>query len=100
MSTKPIDTESFSDHLRGKGIDVLSQKILITNYAGSLQEEDLAEPANCKGFGRIRHFKHKRNQNWPVNPLPILPVAKALNLHVTDSIRAQVFQNAVCNWRR
>lgn len=99
MSTKLIDTESFSDHLRGKGIDVANQKILITNYSGSLQEEDLAEPANCNGFGRIRHFKFKRNDNWPVNPLPIFPVAKALNLPLTDSIRAQVFQNAVCNWR-
>jgi uncharacterized Fe-S cluster-containing radical SAM superfamily protein len=99
MSAKLIDTENFSDHLRGKGIDVANQKILITNYSGSLQEEDLAEPANCKGFGRIRHFKFKRNENWPVNPLPIFPVAKALNLLMTDSIRAQVFQNAVCNWR-
>jgi len=94
-----IDTAKFSDHLRRKGIDLENKKILITNYTGSMQEQDLAEPANCDGFGRIRHFKFKRGENWPVNPLPIFPVAKGLGLPFTDSIRAQVFQNAVCNWR-
>lgn len=99
MSNKLIDTDSFSEHLRDKGIDVANKKVLITNYKGSLQEEDLAEPANCNGFGRIRHFKLKRNEKWTFNPLPIVPVAKALNLPPTNKIRAQVFQNAVCNWR-
>lgn len=94
-----IDTAKFSEHLRRKGIDLENKKILITNYSGSMQEQDLAEPANCNGFGRIRHFKYKRSENWPVNPLPIFPVAKGLDLLSTDSIRAQVFQNAVCNWR-
>jgi len=99
MSTKPIKTAEFSAHLRGKGIDLQNQKILITNYTGSEQEQDLAEPANCKGFGRIRNFKLNRNDNWMSNPLPIVPVAKALGLLETNSIRAQVFQNSICNWR-
>jgi uncharacterized Fe-S cluster-containing radical SAM superfamily protein len=99
MSTKHIDTTSFSEHLRTRGIDSDNKKILITNYSGSLQEEDLTEPANCNGFGRIRHFKLKSKESWPINPLPILPVAKALNIPITNDIRAQVFQNAVCNWR-
>jgi uncharacterized Fe-S cluster-containing radical SAM superfamily protein len=97
---KLIDTTDFSTKLRNKGIDLENQKILITNYAGSLQEEDLTEPANCNGFGRIRHFKLKASNGiWPKNPLPILPAAKALNIPVKNEIKAQVFQNAVCNWR-
>ncbi|MBB5624107.1 putative Fe-S cluster-containing radical SAM superfamily protein [Pedobacter cryoconitis] len=97
---KLINTPVFSENLRNKGIDLGNKKILITNYAGSLQEEDLTEPANCNGFGRIRHFKLKANKGiWPKNPLPSLPVAKALKIPVESEIRAQVFQNAVCNWR-
>jgi len=96
---KYIDTDSFSLHLRSKAIDLENKKLLITNYSGSLQEQDLTEPSNCSGFGRIRHFKLKGKDTWPINPLPILPAAKALNLPITDDIRAQVFQNSVCNWR-
>lgn len=97
---KLINTPVFSENLRSKGIDLDNKKILITNYAGSLQEEDLTEPANCNGFGRIRHFKLKASKGiWPKNPLPILPAAKALKLSVENEIKAQVFQNAVCNWR-
>lgn len=97
---KLIDTPVFSENLRNKGIDLTNKKILITNYAGSLQKEDLTEPPNCDGFGRIRHFKLKSSNGiWPKNPLPLLPAAKALNLPVGNEIRAQVFQNAICNWR-
>ncbi|MDA9554650.1 radical SAM protein [Pelobium sp.] len=97
---KLINTPVFSESLRNKGIDVDNKKILITNYAGSLQEEDLTEPANCNGFGRIRHFKLKSSKGlWPINPLPILPAAKSLNIPIGNEIKAQVFQNAVCNWR-
>ncbi|HVW98674.1 MAG TPA: hypothetical protein VHA56_22090 [Mucilaginibacter sp.] len=94
-----IDTESYSQKLRAKSIDVENRKILITNYRGSLQEKDLTEPANCNGFGRVRHFKFKTGADWPSNPLPIIPARKYLNLPAMDEIRAQVFQNSVCNWR-
>ena len=94
-----IDTETMSSHLREKGIDVSNGKILITNFHNSKQEEDLSEPANCKGFGRVRHFKLGKGHKWPINPLPILPAAKALNKSFGSEIRAQVFQNSVCNWR-
>lgn len=97
MST--IDTEEYSQKLRAKSIDLISQKILVTNYTGSLQEKDLTEPTNCNGFGRVRHFKLKAGSDWPVNPLPIIPARKHLNLPVMNEIRAQVFQNSVCNWR-
>ena len=94
-----IDTESVSLHLRAKGIDVNNKAILITNFLGSKQQEDLTEPPNCRGFGRIRHFKLQQGGNWPSNPLPILPASIALNQAYDNQIRAQVFQNAICNWR-
>ncbi|MFP9097931.1 hypothetical protein ACLI09_02655 [Flavobacterium sp. RHBU_24] len=94
-----IDTDEFSAKLRTKAIDLNEKKILITNYKGSLQEKDLTEPANCAGFGRVRHFKLKPGGDWPENPLPIEPARKYLNLRSLTEIRAQVFQNSVCNWR-
>ena len=94
-----IDTEKMSAHLRSKGIDLENRKILITQFKGSLQENDLTEPTNCNGYGRIRHFKLGTGANWPQNPLPIVPAQKKLHLPDLQMIRAQVFQNAVCNWR-
>ncbi|HVU57736.1 MAG TPA: radical SAM protein [Puia sp.] len=94
-----INTESASAHLRQKAINVAERKILITNFHNSQQEEDLTEPPNCEGYGRVRHFKIGTGENWPINPLPILPAAKALNIPAESKIRAQVFQNSVCNWR-
>ncbi len=94
-----IDTEDFSFKLREKAIDLNSKKILITNYHGSLQEKDLREPANCNGFGRIRHFKIMVDKDWIINPLPIIPVQHYLNISSSNEIQAQVFQNSVCNWR-
>jgi uncharacterized Fe-S cluster-containing radical SAM superfamily protein len=94
-----IDTQEMSERLREKAIDIVNRKILITNYSGSDQEKDLTEPANCAGFGRIRHFKLRRSSDWPVNPLPIVPALKQLNLPDQSEIRAQIFQNSICNWR-
>lgn len=94
-----INTEEYSKKLRDKAINVIEKKLLITNYKGSLQEQDLTEPANCGGFGRIRHFKLKAGNDWPLNPLPIIPAKKYLRLEHVDEFRAQVFQNSVCNWR-
>ncbi len=94
-----IETENASKNLREKAIDLKSQSILITNFANSEQEKDFSEPSNCRGFGRIRHFKLDVDRGWPKNPLPILPAIKALDIQDASMIRAQVFQNAVCNWR-
>ena len=94
-----IDTDDWSSQWRRAGIDVDGKRILVTNFLGSDQEPDLTEPANCGGLGRIRHFKRTTSQGWPSNPLPIEPARKALGAPPVDSLRAQVFQNAVCNWR-
>lgn len=96
---KHINTEDFSKNLRAKAIDLDKKSLSITNYKNSQQEKDLTDPANCDGFGRIRHFKLGTGKNWPINPLPILPAAKALGKTPDAEIRAQVFQNSICNWR-
>ncbi|MDY0903800.1 radical SAM protein [Pedobacter sp. CFBP9032] len=94
-----IDTDDISEKLRLKGIDTSNQKISITNFSGSDQEKDLTEPANCDGFGRIRHFKMKNSSDWPANPLPIVPALHKLGKDKANEISAQVFQNSICNWR-
>jgi uncharacterized Fe-S cluster-containing radical SAM superfamily protein len=47
----------------------------------------------------VRHFHHSTSAGWPPNPLPIVPAARALGIAAPELMRAQVFQNAVCNWR-
>lgn len=96
---KLIDTDKFSEALRHRSVRVDERKLLITNFHGSEQESDLTLPPNCRGFGRLRHFRLKTSEGWPLNPLPIVPAKKALGLQPTDELQAQVFQNAACNWR-
>lgn len=94
-----IDTARASAVLRAKAIDRDGRRVLISRLAGSGQEGDLSVPANCEGFGRVRHFRQKTSPGWPQNPLPIVPAATALGLAVPDKMEAQVFQNAACAWR-
>lgn len=93
-----IDTEAWSAHFRSKAINRTDNKLLITNFLGSDQQSDLTIPPNCRGFGRIRHF-HRDHGDWLRNPLPLDPACKALGMQYADSMQAQVFQVAVCNWR-
>lgn len=97
--SQSISTDKVSLTLRDKAIDVGARSVLITNFLNSVQAEDLTELPNCEGFGRIRHFKLGKGDKWPRNPLPLMPASKALGISVEDEIRAQVFQNAACNWR-
>jgi uncharacterized Fe-S cluster-containing radical SAM superfamily protein len=94
-----IDTDAFSIRMRERGIRRGERLLRITNFHGSEQERDFTLPANCDGFGRVRHFRRATSPSWPENPLPIDPAARALGLGRVDEIKAQVFQNAVCNWR-
>jgi uncharacterized Fe-S cluster-containing radical SAM superfamily protein len=94
-----IDTDTLSEQYRARAVDLHNKRLLITNFHGTAQEPDLSEPPNCNGFGRVRHFRRATSAGWPVNPLPIDPACKALGLPGTEQLRAQVFQNAVCNWR-
>ena len=95
----PIDTDRLATKFRSVGFDSDNQALLITNFSGTVQEQDLTEPLNCNGLGRIRHFHRHGSAGWPENPLPIDPACKALRLPRTDVLRAQVFQNAICSWR-
>lgn len=97
---KPIDTPRFAAQLRAQAIDVESGRVLISRLAGSGQEADLTLPANCNGYGRVRHFHMATVEGWPANPLPIAPACKALGISpVPEMMKALVFQNAACAWR-
>lgn len=98
--TKAIDTPRFAEHLRGRAIDVPGRRLLISRLAGSGQEIDLTLPANCNGYGRVRHFRLATADGWPNNPLPIVPACRALGIaSPPDLMTALVFQNAACAWR-
>lgn len=94
-----IDTDRLSEKLRTRALDPGSRSVRISRLVGSEQEQDISEPVNCEGLGRIRHFRRSRDVDWPINPLPLDPALRALGLDEASTLRAQVFQNAVCNWR-
>lgn len=94
-----LDTDKAAARYRQNILNLREQRILVTNYHGTEQEPDLTEPANCRGFGRVRHFTRHRHGDWVANPLPVNPATRCLRLAPADEIRAQVFQSAACNWR-
>lgn len=99
-AAKPIDTQRFAARLRARAIDVEGGRVLISRLAGSGQEADLTVPANCNGYGRVRHFRMATAEGWPGNPLPIAPACRALGItSVPELMTALVFQNAACAWR-
>jgi uncharacterized Fe-S cluster-containing radical SAM superfamily protein len=94
-----IDTAAVSARYREAAARPEERRLLVTDFRGSMQEQDLTDPTNCDGLGRVRHFRRRSSPGWPPNPLPIDPASRFLGLPPADMIRAQVFQNAVCNWR-
>jgi hypothetical protein len=94
-----IPTDELSARLRERAVRLDRRELLVANFAGSDQEGDLTDPPNCGGVGRIRHFSRSTSEGWPENPLPIDPANAYLGRPRSDVIRAQVFQNAACNWR-
>lgn len=50
MPISTIDTDAYSLKLRARAIDSERQRVLITNFTGSVQAADLSEPA--KGLSR------------------------------------------------
>jgi len=94
-----IDTDAVSARYRAAAVRLPELRLLVTDFRGSEQERDLTEPANCGGLGRVRHFRRQTSAGWPANPLPIEPAARFLSVEPRGVLRAQVFQNAVCNWR-
>lgn len=94
-----IPTDAFSARLRERAVRLDSRELLVSTFTGSAQEGDLTDPPNCSGVGRVRHFHRSTSPGWPENSLPIDPAQRFLGLGASDTIEAQVFQNAVCNWR-
>jgi uncharacterized Fe-S cluster-containing radical SAM superfamily protein len=94
-----IHTDVVSARYRDAAVRPGERRLLVTDFRGSEQERDLTDPANCEGLGRVRHFRRKASAGWPPNPLPIEPASRFLGLGTEGLLRAQVFQNAVCNWR-
>lgn len=100
MPRRTIDTNRFSRKMRERVVDRTHKKLLISNFLGSRQENDLSKPPNCRGLGRVRHFHRSTSLGWPSNPLPIDPAARALGTAPNaESVRAQAFQLGACNWR-
>lgn len=99
MSHSMAIESNYSFECRRSVVDLRMKRVLIANFRGSEQEKDLTVPANCDGFGRIRHFRRHIDKNWPEDPLPIDPACKALRLHYVSMLRTQAFQIAACNWR-
>jgi len=93
-----IDTEVYARMLREKSI-IGTDKFLITNFKGSLQEQDISSGPNCGGFGRIHHFRDQTSSRWVHNPLPQRIAAWRLDIPIAQAEEAEVFQNASCNWR-
>ena len=94
-----INTDTFSSDLRERSVRRATKQLLITNFIDTSQAHDLSEPPNCRGFGRVRHFTRTTSNGWPENTLPIKPACAALGIEPVERLNAQVFQNAVCNWR-
>lgn len=94
-----IPTDEFSAQLRERAVRLDSGELLVSTFTGSGQEADLTDPPNCSGVGRVRHFHRVTSPGWPENSLPIDPARAFLGTGPADTIKAQVFQNAVCNWR-
>ena len=91
--------DALTERYRERIIRPSERRILISRIEGTEQENDLTVPPNADGLGRIRHFRVATSERWVPNPLPVAPAAAALQLGDPAMIRAQVFQNAACNWR-
>jgi uncharacterized Fe-S cluster-containing radical SAM superfamily protein len=94
-----IDTAAFSADLRRQIIDVDRKAIRFVRFQNTLQSTDLSVPWNCRGFGRVHHFRRNVSFDWPDNPLPIDPAERFFGRESGGLLPAQVFQNAGCSWR-
>jgi len=100
FDVKEMDRQvSVAQKLRVRSVNVRDRSVLMTRYKGSEQEKDLTIPPNAEGFGRIHHFRRHSESGWIPNPLPIGPASKALGQDLGTECTAEVYQNAICNWR-
>lgn len=97
--TALIETAAMAARMRERIIRPDARRILVSRLEGSGQEADLTSPVNCRGLGRVRHFREATSPGWPANFLPLGPAEAALGLAPAGERTAQVFQNAACAWR-
>ncbi len=93
------NTQDLAKILRKKSVNLENKSCLMANLKGTKQEKDLSLPVNCRGFGRIHHFRTVPESRWISDPLPTLPASKYLGIPTTEILLAQVFQLATCNFR-
>ena len=93
-----IDTQNLAEILRKKAVDIENEACLMSDLRETQEEKDLSLPVNCRGFGRIHHFRLTSGSQWISDPLPMLPASKYLGIPETKVIPVQVFQLAACNF--
>ena len=84
--------------IRKKIMNIDEKRVSVSLLENSIQEDDISEPVNCEGFGRIRRFKMNAYEDWNSNPLPNEPAAHKLHLDDFEILRTQLFQVSGCNW--
>ena len=94
-----LNSERMAEALRTKSVNLSERTIRMAKISGSVQEADLSLPTNCSGFGRIHHFRSSSDSKWIKDPLPMAPACKYFGTSVSDTILAQVFQLAACDFR-
>ena len=94
-----IDLDQNNAMMRARCVDAAREAVMVSRIGGSQQEADLTLSANFGGLGRIRHFRHEWIGNWPANPYPGLPAARALGTELSSITRAQLIQIAGCGMR-
>jgi len=94
-----LNSERMAEALRAKSVNLEERLVRMAKIAGSIQETDLSLPTNCSGFGRIHHFRTAPDLKWINDPLPMTPACKYFGASVSDTILAQVFQLAACDFR-
>ena len=83
--------------LRSRAIDFSNQRIRMSRFENSTQQQDMTLPSNCGDFGRVHHFKRHPSNRWIENPLPQKPVSDYFHTPIADVLPVQLFQLAVCN---
>lgn len=94
-----LNSERMAEFLRVRSVNLGEKTVRMAKISGSIQETDLSLPTNCSGFGRVHHFKTAQDSKWIKDPLPVAPACKYFGTPVSDTLLAQVFQLAACDFR-
>lgn len=93
-----MNIDKLAEKLRERAVDLKGRKFLMAKFDGSKQKTDISLPINCRGFGRIHHFRYQVDPEWISDPLPTCPATNFLGIKKIDVLLVQVFQLAICNF--